>query len=183
MRSHPFYLLAIGERICYTYYTIEKINKKIRSLFWWALGLSIGFPLGIVALVFGAIELNIPLLVGGILLVIAGFYAMPILWVRYGDRRQDRNLLDLVLHEHIYTVGDLARLSGISEKNVREKLKKMLISRELSGYLLVDDVLELNTNTAQTAKTVRTQKCANCGAEMCFDGAKFVCEYCGTAAK
>ncbi len=162
---------------------MQKINKRIRVLFGFSLGLSIGFPLGILGIVFGAVKGIVALLVVGILLTAAGFYVMPILWVRYGERRQDRTLLRMIEHEHLYTVRDLAVQTGHSEQTVREKLKKMLLARELTGYLLVDDVLELNTNAKQTAKTRRTQKCENCGAMMAFDGVKFVCEYCGAVVK
>ncbi len=162
---------------------MEKINQKIRLLFFFALGLSIGFPAGIVGIVLGAKNDIVAVLVCGIVLTVAGFYVMPILWVRYGEKRRDRTILHMVLDEHIYTVGDLARQTGYTEQVVRDKLKRMLLSRELTGYLLVDDVLELNTNVKQTARTRQTKKCENCGATMGFDGVKFVCEYCGTVTK
>ncbi len=162
---------------------MQEINKKIRVLFGFALGLSICFPLGILGIVFGAVKGIIFLLVAGIVFTVAGFYAMPLLWVRYAERRQDRTLLTMILHENIYTISGLAAQTGYAENVVREKVKKMLLSRELSGYLLVDDVLELNTNTKQTARTSQTKKCENCGAMMVFDGVKFVCEYCGTVMK
>ncbi len=158
---------------------MKRINKNIRTLFWFALGLSVGLPAGILGIVFGAIHKIIPLLVLGILLVVGGFYVMPILWVKYGEKRQDRTLLNMIEHENIYTVSGLAAQTGYAEKTVREKLKKMLLTRELVGYLLVDDVLELNVNAKQTARTRRTQRCEFCGAMADFDGVKFVCEYCG----
>ncbi len=162
---------------------MEKINKKIRLLFWFALGLSVGFPLGVLGIIFGAIQGLIPLLIAGIVFTVGGFYAMPILWVRYGERRGDRSLLRMVLYENIYTVEGLARQSGYAENTVREKLKRMILNHELTGYLLVDDVLELNTNAKQTAKTRETKKCEACGAMMSFDGVKFVCEYCGSVSR
>ncbi len=162
---------------------MKKINKKIRLLFWFSLGLSIGFPLGVLGIVFGATKGIVALLVGGILLTVAGFYVMPILWVRYGERRQDRTVLRMILDDNLYTVADLAKQTGYTEQVVRDKLKRMILKGELVGYLLVEDVLELNTNVKQTAKTRRTQKCENCGALTSFDGVKFVCEYCGSVFK
>ncbi len=161
---------------------MKTINKKIRILFFFALALSIGFPAGILGIIFGGIKRMIPLMILGIVLVVAGFYAMPILWVQYANKRQDRTLLNMIEHEHIYTVQGLALQTGNNEKAVREKLKNMLRKRELVGYLLVDDTLELNTNVKQTAKTRRTQKCENCGAMTRFDGVKFVCDYCGSVS-
>ncbi len=162
---------------------MKRINKKIRLLFGFALGLSVGFPAGVLGIIFGAVNKIIPLMIAGIVFTVAGFYAMPLLWVRYGERRGDRTVLSMILHDNIYTISGLAAQTGYSENTVREKVKRMIHSRELSGYLLVDDVLELNTNVKQTAKTRETKKCESCGAMMNFDGVKFVCEYCGTVTK
>ncbi len=161
---------------------MQKINRRIRILFSFALGLSIGFPVGVLCIIFGAIYGMVALLVVGIALAVAGFYAMPLLWVRYGERRRDRTLLLMIKKERIYTVSGLAAQTGYPENLVREKLKKALLSRELEGYLLVDDALELNVNAEQVAKPRLTRKCDNCGAAAPFDGVKFVCEYCGGVA-
>ncbi len=162
---------------------MKQINKKIRILFAFALSLSVGFPAGILGIVFGATKDIVPLLVTGIIFTVAGFYVMPILWVRYAERRQDRTLLKMVMYENIYTVKGLAAQTGYTEQIVRDKIKRMILARELVGYLLVDDVLELNTNAKQTAKTRLTKKCENCGAMTCFDGVKYICEYCGGVSK
>ncbi len=162
---------------------MRKIDKKIRILFAFALGLSIGFPLGVLGIIFGAINGMIPLLIVGIVLAAAGFYGMPLLWVYYGQGRRDRRMLQMIDNEHIYTVSGLAAQMNMQEKEVREKLKAMIVSGDLNGYLLVDDTLELNTNLKQSARNRETKKCENCGAMMAFDGVKFICEYCGTVVK
>ncbi len=162
---------------------MDLINKKIRLLFWISLAPSVGFPLGILGIVFGANKGLTPLLATGIVATVAGFYVMPLLWVRYAERRQDRTLLRCVLNDNIYTVKDLAVYTGYTEQTVRDKLKRMILKRELTGYFLVDDVLEINTNVKQATRPSRTKKCENCGAMMGFDGVKFVCEYCGGVAR
>ncbi len=161
---------------------MKKINKKIRLLFGFSLGLSVGFPLGVLGIIFGATKGITALLVCGIVLAVAGFYAMPILWVQYGEKRRDRNILNMIEHENIYTVSALAAQTGQPENVVRDKLKKMISSRELVGYLLVDDTLQLNTNAKQYAPNRVAKKCEGCGATMLSDGEKFVCEYCGSIA-
>ncbi len=162
---------------------MEKINRKIRTLFWVSLGLSVGFPLGVLGIVFGAVKQIVALLVIGIVLAVAGFYVMPIMWIQYGEKRRDRAMLSMILNDHLYTVSAIAEQIGVADNIVREKLKKMILSRELTGFLLINDVLELNTNLKQTARTRKTRKCPGCGANMDFDGVKFVCSYCGTVAR
>ncbi len=161
---------------------MEKINKTIKTLFWFSLGLSIGLPAGILCIVFGAINKIVVLLILGIALVAAGFYVMPILWVKYGERRQHRTILYMVLHDHIYTVQDLATQMGWEDEKMRQTVKSLIASRYLVGYLFNDDVLELNTNKQQT-RSAKTRKCPNCGGPMEFDGVKFVCDYCDTVAE
>ena len=80
---------------------MNKLNKSIKTLFFISLGLSIGFPLGIICIVFGATKGLIPLLVLGIILTVAGFYVMPLLWMKYADKRQYRSLMNIIENEHI----------------------------------------------------------------------------------
>ncbi len=161
---------------------MKKINKSISTLFWFALGLSVGFPLGILGIVFGAIKGLWVLLIAGILLTVGGFYVMPLLWVRYGERRQDRNILEMILKDHVYTIDGLAKQTGYQVEMVRERVKKMILSRELVGFLLVDDKLELNVNEKQTAEP-KKNKCECCGAMMTIAEGQFTCEYCGAVLK
>ncbi len=154
------------------------LNKKIGLLFGFSLGLSIGMPLGILGIVFGATGGNVFLLVGGIALTVAGFYVMPILWVRYAERRGDRTLFRLIEHEYIYTVSGLALQSGYAEENVRERIKRMIHDRALVGYLFIDDELTLNKNQKQKKAPLPAKKCPNCGAQMQHNGNHYFCEYC-----
>ncbi len=161
---------------------MEQLNKSIQLYFWFALGLSIGLPLGILGIVFGAVYWILPLLIAGILLTVAGFYAMPLLWIKYGERRQDRTLLRMIERDYLYTVSDLSAQTGFSEADVRAKIKRMILSHALVGYLFRDDVLEVNTNQKQTRIPKRTRKCDSCGATMYFDGLQYRCDYCQQTA-
>ncbi len=157
---------------------MELLNKKIKTLFWVALMLSVGFPAGILGIIFGASEGIVALLVAGILLCVAGFYVMPILWLKYAERRQERTLLLMIECDHIRTVAELAAQSGHSEADVRAKIKRMINSRVLVGYIFCEDVLESNNNKLKEELSLQTRKCECCGAPMIFDGKKFLCEYC-----
>ncbi len=157
---------------------MKKINKVLRLLFFFSLALSIGFPLGVLGIVFGATGGNTLLLVLGIVFTVVGFYVMPILWVRYAERRGDRTLCLMIEREHIYTVSGLAMQTGYTEENVRARIMRMIHGHILVGYLFREDVLERNQNEEQSADRRRTKKCPQCGALMVFDGLHFYCEYC-----
>ncbi len=157
---------------------MKRLNKRIRTLFFFALGLSVGLPAGIVGIVFGAVFKIIPLLVCGIILTVIGFYVMPILWVRYGERRGDRSLLYMIENDHLYTVKELSRQTNYPENEVRARIKRLILSRCLVGYLFQDDTLVLNTNEKQAAAPKPSRTCRRCGAEMIHDGTQYFCEYC-----
>ncbi len=160
---------------------MEKINKSIKLYFGFALGLSIAFPFGVLGIIFGAIYSLWALLALGITLAVAGFYAMPLLWVKFGEKRQDRSLLYMIEHEYLYTVPAIATQMGMDEKLVREKLRTFINKNIITGYLFVDDALIPNNNEKQEKKKLEVRKkCDNCGAEMIFDGEKYLCEYCLT---
>ncbi len=166
---------------------MEKIDQQLRTLFAFALALSICFPLGVLGIIFGAVNWIVPLLVAGIILTVAGFYVMPILWVKYGEKRGDRTLLCAIQYDHIYTVRDLSIQTGYPEENVRMRIQRMILARQLTGYLFRNDVLELNINRRQTKESAQSSRrqrtCPGCGAQMFFDGLHFRCDYCGRVAE
>ncbi len=157
---------------------MQKVNQRIRLLFSFALLLSIGLPLGILGIIFGAINGWIAMLILGILLVVSGFYIMPILWVKYAERRGDRVLMFMIEYEHIYTVEGLSTQTGFPAPDVRQRLQRLILSHALVGYLFREDTLEYNTNVKQSKKTRKTKKCRHCGAVMFYDGMKYQCDYC-----
>ncbi len=157
---------------------MEVINKKLRLLFSFALALSIGFPLGVLGIIFGAVFGIVFLLVLGILLTVSGFYAMPLLWVRYAERRGDRTLLIIIEKDYIYTVQGLQTQTGYTEENIRQRLARMIHDRILVGYIFEGDELILNNNERQKNAAPPAKKCPACGAQMIHDGEIYRCEYC-----
>ena len=160
---------------------MQKLQKTLRVLFGFAFGLSIGFPCGILCIIFGASAGIVPLLVFGIVLTASGFYAMPILWVQYGERRQDKNLLYMITEERIDTVAQLSAQTGLKDEIVRQKVKKLIVSRYLTGYLFENDTLRPNIDPATIPAPVK--KCPSCGADMVRVGNVYKCEYCGTVTE
>lgn len=160
---------------------MEKLNKKINIFLIIAIILSIGFPLGILGIIFGATKsLSEIILVMGILFTVAGFYVMPILWINYGELKRKRRILLLINNENIYTASSLARQLSIDEESVKNSIAYLIEKGYLTGFLFVDrERLMLNTNKKQTGETRPKIKCPNCGALMDYDEVVSVCEYCG----
>ncbi len=157
---------------------MQKINNLITTYFFISLGLSISLPLGILGVVFGAVKGITALLVVGIVLTVLGFYVMPIMWIKYGEKRGDRALLRMIENDYLYSVSALSLQSGYSENDVRARIKRMIMLGVLEGFLFVNDELILNENEKQEEAAKPSKKCENCGAEILFDGEKYVCEYC-----
>ncbi len=157
---------------------MQKINNLITTYFFISLGLSIALPLGILGVVFGAVKGMTALLVVGIVLTVLGFYVMPIMWIKYGEKRGDRSLLRMIEKDYLYTVSALALQSGYSENDVRARIKKMIMLGVLEGFLFINDELVLNENEKQEESVRPSVKCENCGAEIVYDGEKYQCEYC-----
>ncbi len=155
---------------------MQRLNKKLRTLFAFALALSIGFPLGILGIVFGASRDLVPLLVCGILLTVVGFYGMPFLWIRYADRRGDRSLLLMIEEDGIASLDALCLQSGYPRDNVELRLKRMIANRELVGYLLHEHGLTDPSRPPEARPSSR--KCPNCGAPMLLEQTTWHCEYC-----
>ncbi len=155
---------------------MKKLNTRIRLLFGFALALSIGFPLGVLGIIFGATKGMVAMLVVGIVLTVCGFYGMPLLWVGYGSRRQDRVLLHLIGQEHLLSVAELAVQTGYAEEDVRTRLKWLLSHGMLTGYVFRDDALVLNEHTKQ--KSLPSKNCPRCGGGMTILSGGYLCEYC-----
>ena len=72
---------------------MEKVNRSVRRLLFAALLSTALFVIGIPALIIGATHTDswgaggTALMVAGIVATAADFYAAPILWVTYGNRR------------------------------------------------------------------------------------------------
>ncbi len=157
---------------------MKKLNRKIRILFFASLALSIGFPLGILGIIFGAVYFIVPLLVVGVVLTAVGFYSIPLMWLKYSDLRGDRVVLFMIENEHIYTVAGLARQTGYSDRDVRERIKRLILSHSLTGYLFQEDTLTPNTNQPPVPATPPVKQCVRCGADMLYRDGVYFCEYC-----
>ncbi len=157
---------------------MKKINNSIVISLIFGCILPFMFVGGILLIVFFAGK-NTLLMVLGIIGVVLGFYATPIVWTNYGGKKSYKRMLQLVYNENIYSIAELATQLGISEKNALQNVRYLINKGYLTGFLLVDEsYLKLNQNVKQE-KTIRVIKCPSCGAKTKIENEKGVCEYCG----
>ncbi len=159
---------------------MKKITKICKIIFALALALSIGFPCGILGIIFGASKHITVLLVLGIIFTVLGFYVMPILWVMYGTLRGDMGLLLMIEADGLHTVFDIANQTGYAIKDVRDRINKLIRKRWLTGYTFTDDELvPIGGRPTREKKSYPAKACPRCGAQLPHDGEKYKCEYCG----
>ena len=159
---------------------MEKLNSKIKLLFFVALIFSIMLPAGILQIIFGAINNITPILVLGIIFVVLGFYGTPLWWINYANKKRLKTVLNLILNEHIYSVSELSEQLSKNPKEISAIINQLIVGGYLTGYLFKNnETLIYNTNQPQTKKNSLKSKCPNCGAMMESNGVNFVCEFCG----
>ena len=168
---------------------MEKLDRTIRTLFWFALVWSVLMAVGVPLIVFGAAKpdwLPVPTLwfVLGIAFSGGGFYGVPILWVTYGAKRELRGFVYAVEVLGLRDVPALASHLRRPEDEVRAKLDvclekgyfPMLIR---DGDRLVEPVKRPKETPAEDV--VHDVVCPCCNAHFSYKGDRGVCPYCGVA--
>lgn len=155
---------------------MKNLNKSITILLIWALVLTVCFPAGVLGIIFGASKGIKVLLVCGIIATVLGFYVMPVIWIKYGEAKGLKSVLNAIENDNIYDVKSLAQQLNDSNESIAQKINILIQKRYLQGYLFVNkEYLELNNNKKQVKNNII--KCANCGGEVSADSD--VCDYCG----
>lgn len=159
------------------------LDKKRNGLLTAAILLTAGFPAGILMIIFGATKSITFLLVAGIILTVAGFYVMPMLWVKYGDTKIYSVLRSAVVSDELYSVKDIASRLGVKEERALQVIKTSLANRYIEGFKLNDDqtaLVELvKKEKPKENKTVQF-KCSSCGASCTVPETDRRCPYCGS---
>ena len=159
------------------------VKKALRNSLALALFMTFLFPLGGVLLGVGLGIHVAPVWAVGIACLGLGLYGCPCAWaIGYAPKHGYLRLVSAIEEEHIYTVTELARQLGLSEKEVRNRLDVCFNKRWLIGYKREADGLSLNENKA-LSEAVHGRECPGCGAKVNFKGTETVCPYCGTLIK
>ena len=156
----------------------KRLKKHTNAWFWASLIVSVAFVAAIPGLVLSAVHGITFLLVICIVCLAGGFYAMPLLWINFGNTVGFKRLLVAVDAENLYSVEELSNHLGKTPAQVRSQLKAAIQKRYITDYLFVDDALVLNENRKQRKKVAGNQ-CRNCGAPLVMTDDGLVCPYCG----
>lgn len=170
------------------------INKKVRTYFVFSLLLSVGFPAGILSIIFSRTmpHPSTALLVVGIVLTVLGFYGMPLLWVKFGELKGKQKFCNQIKIDNVQSIETLAKLNNVEQDVMLKTVRGLIAERLLTGYEIVDDTFVVPSQckviTKQDAVKISgkaiTLSCAGCGAPVEFvEGEKLVCPYCGRAIK
>ena len=153
---------------------MKSLNKSINIYTTLAIILSVGFPCGIVGIVFGATRHITALLVVGIVFTVLGFYVAPTLWPKRSELKFLKLLLISIENDKLLSVSELAGQYNKKEEEIVRNINVLIEKRYLTGYLFKDKKV-LEPNDRQKALT--KSKCPNCGAVISEEDN--ACQYCG----
>lgn len=155
---------------------MKNLDRKIVITLIVAILSAIGFVAGIPTIIFGA-KYSVALLVVGIVLVVFGFYGSPMLFISYGNLKQTRRVVFAVEKEKIYSISDISKQLQMSESDVKSKIVDAINKTYLQGYLFDGETLNANQNQS---KTIKQNRCENCGGALKRDNHGTYCPYCNT---
>lgn len=169
----------------------REINKKLTVSLIMGIIFSIGFPVGIILIVFHNKVSGIGstlLLVLGIILVVLGFYGAPMVWIMYGETKSKKRICQQITLDNNQEIKYLAEINNIPTENMLKKVQELINQRLLTGYEIVDNkfVVPKGKNTLskdealELSGKLETVTCKGCGAEIeIVGGKKTYCKYCG----
>lgn len=160
---------------------VEKRKLRIHLI---ALVLTAAFVLGIFFVIFGGIKGMTFLLVLGIVCTVAGFYCMPIAWIKYVEAKKYVSLEHAVITDGLRRIKDIAWQVGATEEAARNAVSYALENRLITGLKFdvdADELIDLDVKPKK-GETVCV-KCPACGAVTNVSAKDPRCEYCGSPIK
>lgn len=160
---------------------MKRLKQSHTKTLIFALLLSIGFVLGILGIIFGAVNGMTWLLVIGIIATVMGFYGAPLVWIRYGEQSSYLAVLECIEIDNIFVLDDIANNLGKKPREILGRVNYLISKRYLTGYLLVDQ--KYLKPIEENKEVVVTHKCPYCGATLSVGENISSCEYCGAKLK
>lgn len=163
----------------------SNIEKRRATLFAVSFLMTIGFPIGVLCVVFGATQNIIALLVIGIVLAAVGFYVMPVMWIQFGETKVYVSLYYAITRDHLRTVSDIAAQLAVTPEKALELIKKSISCRYIEGFKFTEDgtaIEEIIVKKRAESEFVPI-KCSACGAVSLVSREDPRCPYCGSAGK
>ncbi len=160
-----------------------RLQKSKKAYFTMALVSSILFVVGIPMIVLGAVNKIWVVMAFGIAFTAIDFYAMPLLWVGYGNRCGYTRIVEAIVRQHISDVSVLAQQLGRPYKDTYHQVQVCMAKGYLEDYILDGNTIKANNYTPIVAQQI-TEKCVNCGATFAYNPKNpTTCPYCSTPVK
>ena len=161
---------------------MKKLNSQIQKLLITGIVVSVLFAAGLPLLLLGATGafsssgVNTLFLVLGIVLLVGGFYATPILWVAYGGKRELRGFVSAIEDKGLSTVEQLTSHTRLDADTVRAKIDLCFAKGYLPDFVREGDTLVRRNPEGELHSVV----CPSCAARFDFRGESGKCPWCGT---
>lgn len=112
---------------------MKKLKQSHTKTLIFALLLSIGFVLGILGIIFGAVNGMTWLLVIGIIATVMGFYGAPLVWIRYGEQSSYLAVLECIEIDNIFVLDDIANNLGKKPREILGRVNYLISKRYLTA--------------------------------------------------
>ena len=154
---------------------MKKLQKQLTALLIVATIMSVLYAAAVVGLILTWINNIVWLKIICIVYLGAGFYALPIIWINYGDKITLSKVVRAVYSDKLYDVKSIAMQLSDTEENIVNNIRKCIDKRYITGLLFDGETLTVNERREQVAQ----RKCPNCGAPLEKKNGVLTCEYCG----
>lgn len=162
-------------------------NTKSKILFF-TICLTIGFPMGILMIIFGFIHSISYISIPGILFTVLGFYGTPLLWISYKNYCYYNSLVQQITMDKILNISLLSKMNGKSISSTSSNIQWLIVHRYLVGYVIIDNefLVKKNKETnlektiAQKTGKLTTIRCPHCSALVELINGNGICTYCNS---
>ena len=114
-------------------------------------------------------------------MVVLGFYGAPILWIKFGEIKTNKRILQAIEIDKLYSVKELASQLSTNEQDIKQRINYLILNRYLIGYLFKNEQ-ELILNEKKALNRTKNS-CPCCGGKMVIENNMEKCEYCGYIVK
>lgn len=155
---------------------MNKIKKQINKRLIINILLSILYVVAIITLIL-SIKKNTFIMICSIAYLVIGFYALPMLWINFGNLTSYKGLINAIENEQIYDVNTLMLQLNLEKQIIQEKIRYIIEKGYIKGFIF--DGEQLNVNNKIVNKNNNVKYCPSCGAILSFKDGKLFCSYCG----
>ena len=160
---------------------MKTVRTKKISMLIWSIFSSVCLVAGVPLIVIGALN-NLAVMIIGLVLVVVNFYAVPFLWIGFGNVAGYYRLVQSVELDNLYTTKEIASAINKPVDKTAEQIRLAIQKRYLVGYKFIENErLVLNENEKLIADGYKVYKCSSCGGSTAIkNGEVKKCSYCGS---